>query len=472
MGIANAFRTYWYVLLLSIILTTTISVGGSLFLPQKYVSEATVLVIQSADEGFEAKAASKSAARIAKTLEQVSDTTTFRKSVIANPGYKVEDTFPKNPVMRKAAWNRTVSLEAKKRNGTIGVRVEHENRAQARALAFSTVQTLIDRASDYHGGGESVYVKLIDEPATSVGIAEPNVFLNGLYGAGVGLVLGLFMLFLLQGSVREEEAIPEDVLAGIRSELSFGSVMKSYVKSAAKNAVHAEDLSYPEEDLGEVEVMPVSEEEDDDIDVPAGVEEEAVSVPAEPVAKPARKERRAERRARKKSKGDEKKKKAKPVEIAKAPPQEAPRKEAKRERRSPVKPRKNKTTPSQDVPKPGGTKPIAREHGAMSVPERGARKNVASFKGGLQELRNQMRERKEEREKQMHFDANPLQRNLANGDAAPVAAPNLFAEKMKEEIEKRREADQAKPEPEPEGKTTSDDQDSVENWIRTGSFGS
>ncbi len=516
MPIFTAFRRYWYVALLAVVLTTTVAVGVTLLQPQRYDARVTLLVIQQQKGRFDAYTAARSAQTVSETLVNVLHTSTFQEAAVRDPAYKVEDTFPKDPEARRKAWKKAVEARTENNDGTIVVDVLHEDRTQARAIAYAIAGTLINKAQEYHGGGSDIVVKMVDEPVTSVHVADPNIMTNVAASFALGVLIGIGLLVLLEGrgtvlSVQagapvrttrrsfeglaaavpatmeaQEPVRPEtpeggwsvDVMPHVPEEFASQEAVPAVVPE--QEAVTASTFIQEGDErevITETAVESGIEEDVSVMEIPAGIDEETEEQSA-PVLDDANKmqEREGEMATENILQTDV----MTPVEqVMEIPSSESSQEVpipafvpyaastsasaplSKRERKELA--RKRREEAMQTV---SGVRPTSAEE--QKAP-------VISFKGGLEELRAQMRERREERERQ---SGTPEQTTSLSGAPVTPATPGnpqaaSLAARLREKLEEqkvKRAAKAAEELEETKASVPSDDPQSVENWMRTGAF--
>ena len=575
MSLLTTTKRYWYIPVLTVVLLTAIGVGASLFLPQRYESNLSMLVIQQQKGRFDAYTAARSAQTVSETLVHVLHTSSVQEAVLTNEGFGIDqDALPRDPGMRSAFWENTVQARTANADGTIHIRVLHEDRSQARAIAYSVADTLIEKGGQYHGGGQDIVVRMIDEPTTSLRVVEPNIMRNGLAAAVLGLLLGAGLLVLLEGRSDASQAFIRSAArtyqpveeAGERAtetitdaEVSYGptysvaepafTVERAHVEvmpQATTQEAHVvdEEVSFTveKEDVAQetqnvdvedaqqadaVDVVPETEQ-DDLFEIPAGIDDEDddaqdtwegvertenekdVEVTDVVDAKNSKSEVEevlpAKAEQEKSSTSDEEKKTSirspfkrlqekqekravaasrtkqasatslQNEEGEKASASESDQTKSKQKEQTANKMSTSYTSPLETNVRAPQTTVMAAPV-VQSSPK--GEEQVASFKGGLQELRRQMEERKKEREARMQFTGNPIQRAFSAPPAlASVvqeetsrnpAKKGSFAEKMQKKLEERQLEKQQKQEEEKEPEQLMDVA-STEEWIRTGSF--
>jgi len=160
----------------------------SLIQPFKYGSSSQVLVIQNSSNP-DPYLASKSTEYLSNILAKVVYSNSFYENVL-NSGYYInKDYFGKTVKSQMKTWSKTVSAKSINDSGIIALNVYHADRSQAELIARAIAYTLQTKHGLYHGGGDNVAIKVIDEPITSNYPVKPNLILN------FGLALALGFIF-------------------------------------------------------------------------------------------------------------------------------------------------------------------------------------------------------------------------------------------------------------------------------------
>ncbi|MEK7203271.1 MAG: GNVR domain-containing protein [Patescibacteria group bacterium] len=177
-----------FVLLLTAIFT--------LVQPFKYGSNLKVLVIQNFSANTDPYTASKSNEYLSNILDKVIYSNSFYVNVLAS-GFNIDKNyFSGNAKEQMKKWTKTIDSKVINDSGIITVNVYHSNRSQAEQIARAIGYTLQTKHALYHGGGNNVNVKIIDEPITSDFPVKPNVILNLVLGISAGLFFALTYVYL------------------------------------------------------------------------------------------------------------------------------------------------------------------------------------------------------------------------------------------------------------------------------------
>lgn len=181
-------RRRWEVIIFFTLVLSLISFGISVFLPIKYSSQVTILVIQKQpNDKVDAFSAAKSAEYLGGILSKMLYTDSFIDDVKNSPN-KIQWNFSSDPEKRKKEWAKEVSVKTVNNTGIVEVTVFDRSKLQAKKISEAIAWNFINNGQKYHGGGDSVEVKLIDGPIVSNSPAFPNIPLNVALAFLIGLV--------------------------------------------------------------------------------------------------------------------------------------------------------------------------------------------------------------------------------------------------------------------------------------------
>ena len=181
-------------LLLGIILTAV--------QPFKYSSSLRLLVFQSTNNqtALDPYAVTRSNEYLSGVLAKVTQSNSFYERVI-NANFAIEqDYFGNTPKKQAKQWLKTVSVKTMGETGIIAITAYHTDHQQAEQIARAVGHVLMTQHTNYHGLGDSVKIKLLDEPITSSYPVRPNLVLNLILAIVLGLVFSLSYIYLLPKS--------------------------------------------------------------------------------------------------------------------------------------------------------------------------------------------------------------------------------------------------------------------------------
>ncbi len=175
-------------LLLAVILTVV--------QPFRYGSSSQLLVIQNFGPNIDPYTASKSNEYLSNILARVISSNSFYNNVMGS-GFNIDKNYFSGTIKdQMKTWQETVSAKAVNDSGIISLSVFHKDKIQAEQIARAVGYTLQTKHTLYHGGGNNVSIKIIDEPITSNFPVKPDIILNIGLGLALGIIFSLFYIYL------------------------------------------------------------------------------------------------------------------------------------------------------------------------------------------------------------------------------------------------------------------------------------
>ncbi|MBU2025246.1 MAG: hypothetical protein ABIC19_00295 [Patescibacteria group bacterium] len=178
-----------------------LSFSVSTLIPSKYRSNMSVLVIQKQDpDKVDAYVATRSAEYLSEILARVIKTDSFIGKLYESP-YQIESSLtqlPKDPEKRKEQWAKIVRTRRINNTGIIKISAYQDTQPAAKSLSQAIAWNLTNNGSQYHGGKDTVEVKLIDGPIVFQK-PQPSVWLNSLLGLIVGLIASITGCYYIKG---------------------------------------------------------------------------------------------------------------------------------------------------------------------------------------------------------------------------------------------------------------------------------
>lgn len=170
--------------------------------PFKYMATSKILIIQNQLANLDAYTSTKSAEKIGKNLTEVVASTTFYDEVVkANPRIALE--FSQDEVERRKEWKKDVEAEIVPETGILNISAYNTDKKLAAELAQTVTMVLINKGRDYHGGGDSVTMKVIDNVYVGKYPVRPNLPMNLAFAIVLGLVSG--SVFVVLQEAREQK---------------------------------------------------------------------------------------------------------------------------------------------------------------------------------------------------------------------------------------------------------------------------
>jgi len=179
-----------------VILFLVIAVIFTFAQPFKYASETKILVIQNFPQGSDPYAVSRSNQYLSSVLARIVNTNLFYNEVI-NSGFNIKKNyFPENVEKQIRLWDKTVSARTIGDSGLISIKVVHPDKYQSDQILRGVNHVFKTNHSFYHGLGDQVSIKTVDQPYTSDWPVEPNIVLNLMLALAFGIVFSFSFIFL------------------------------------------------------------------------------------------------------------------------------------------------------------------------------------------------------------------------------------------------------------------------------------
>ena len=164
--------------------------------PLRYSATSTLLVVQNYGPNTDAYNVSRSNQFLSNLLAQVVYSDSFYGQVMES-GYNVDkNIFSADINKRKREWQVIVYTRAIADTGMITLKVYHQDKAAADKINQAIAFTLMTRHGQYHGLGDSVKIKVINNSTLSDLPVKPNIALNLILGLIVGLAASLYYIYL------------------------------------------------------------------------------------------------------------------------------------------------------------------------------------------------------------------------------------------------------------------------------------
>ncbi len=163
----------------------------------KYSSTSQLLVVQEYNGAVDAYTASKSSEHLSSVLASVVRSNSFFTKVMTSGPSINSAYFGSTPESQIKEWGKTVSAQSINDSGIIAINVYHPDRLEAEKIAGVVNYVLMTQHSAYDGAGESVKVRLIDQPVTSRIPVKPNIPL--IIGSSLifSFIFSLIYIYLL-----------------------------------------------------------------------------------------------------------------------------------------------------------------------------------------------------------------------------------------------------------------------------------
>ncbi len=162
----------------------------------KYSSKSQLLVVQEYSQSVDAYTASKSNEYLSSVLANVVTSNSFYTKV-TEAGFSIDQSyFGDNTKDQMKEWDKTVTAKSISDTGIIAIAVYHPDRNQAEQIDRAINFVLMTENTAYHGSGDAVKVRLIDQPIDSSWPERPNFILILSIALVLGLITALMYVYL------------------------------------------------------------------------------------------------------------------------------------------------------------------------------------------------------------------------------------------------------------------------------------
>lgn len=165
--------------------------------PLKYSAEERLLIIQNFPTSADPYSFSRSNEFFSNIFAQVIKSKSFFDQTM-NTDFQINRNYffgDSREQMEK--WDKTVDARAISDTGIIEITVYHIDKMQAEQIAQAIGYVLKTNHQEYHGAGDKITVKQLDNPIISRLPVKPNIFFNLIFGLAFGFVIALCYIYLL-----------------------------------------------------------------------------------------------------------------------------------------------------------------------------------------------------------------------------------------------------------------------------------
>ncbi len=205
--IRSKFQTIFVVILIFL----SVSLILTFIQPLKFETTSKMLIIQNFSQETDPYAASRSNQYLSSVLSEVVSSNSFYQEVL-NSGYEIDKSYFKQTGFLASdelkAWQKTASAKPIGDTGVIEVSAYHTNRGQAEQISKAINFVMKTKNQNYHGSGDRVTIKVIDDPNTSNYPVKPNIALNAVLAVAFGSVFSLAFIYLFPGQDYNVKLIP------------------------------------------------------------------------------------------------------------------------------------------------------------------------------------------------------------------------------------------------------------------------
>lgn len=240
----NLIKTNWKVVALFTAILVLLTIIFSLIQPFEYRSRTGFLVVQKQNSGLDAYAAAKASERLAVNFAGIIKTDSFYQKVL-NSGFRVNIELPEKENARRKAWEKMIETQVASQSGIMTVDVFYKEKTQAEIVSRAIASVLINDSAEYHGGGSSVVIKMVNTPLVSNYPVRPNIILNVFSALVLGLVLSSgHVMYKEYGKISDHPKDSEYSEYGVKN---FNSDVIEVQKEISNEGFQSRDLGKMEE---------------------------------------------------------------------------------------------------------------------------------------------------------------------------------------------------------------------------------
>lgn len=172
----------------------------------KYGAQTKLLVVQNT-QGSDPYQVNKANEYVSDVLADVILTNSFFNEIMG-AGFSINaDYFPKDLRKQLSEWKKTVKTDSSNR-GILTINVFHKDRDQADQIIRAINAILKSKHALYHGSGEQVSVRIIDQPFVSDYPVKPNIPLNLAFAIVIAFIFAFSYIYLFPESKYDLRLFP------------------------------------------------------------------------------------------------------------------------------------------------------------------------------------------------------------------------------------------------------------------------
>lgn len=161
----------------------------------QYSATSKILVIQKQTQGQDIYSISKSAQYLTRVLKEGVYSDSFFNQVIGSTDKISRDDFPQGDKEKRKAWEKNIKIAITQDLGVMEITVLSESTDKIKDINQAIANNLVVNHKYYHGAGDNVEVKILDQPFSDEKPATPVLWLNTVIGALIGLLISLLIIF-------------------------------------------------------------------------------------------------------------------------------------------------------------------------------------------------------------------------------------------------------------------------------------
>ncbi len=210
-------RANWEIVALIMGIAILLALVISLLQPFQYAATTKILIIQKQELNTDAYTATKSAERIGKNLSNIIFTSSFYNEVIGSNSI-FSDKFSQDSRERRKQWDKNIEVNVTPETGILEISAYDVDKSYAAQLVRSIAYVLVSKGAEYHGGGTSVEIKIVDDLLMSKYPQRPNIILNSVLAMLIGFLFGSALVVLNESKKIKNPKI-QNINSGYRYEI-------------------------------------------------------------------------------------------------------------------------------------------------------------------------------------------------------------------------------------------------------------
>ncbi|NTW22224.1 hypothetical protein HGA34_01610 [Candidatus Falkowbacteria bacterium] len=183
-------------LVTSVLIFVLLAMAFTFLRPLEFRAQSRLLIIQNSQEGTDPFVAAKANEYLGGVLTKIVASNSFLEEVLASGLNVDKDYFSNDQRERAKTWQKMIAARSYGDLGVIEISVFHADKYQAEQVAQAVDLALKNKSSVFLGTGDKVEIRVIDQPIVSKWPVRPNIVLNMILGPVIGLIFGLFYLYL------------------------------------------------------------------------------------------------------------------------------------------------------------------------------------------------------------------------------------------------------------------------------------
>ena len=164
-------------------------------MPPKYKANSSILVVQKQVEGQDIYSISKSAQYICQVLKEGIYSDSFFNKVIESPYQILTSDFPEKLKERRKEWKKDIEVKIVRDLGLMEINVFYSDKEKTEKLSMAITNVLENNHDFYHGSGENIKLKVLNEPLVTEKPISINLWIGTFLGGLLGFLSSLFWIF-------------------------------------------------------------------------------------------------------------------------------------------------------------------------------------------------------------------------------------------------------------------------------------